>query len=135
MINNAGTQYSLWKLDAHMRPTTLAMSRDNALVAVGYGTVVHLYRYESNMQSWRADLFMDGFKSPEEVKSQIISFSNDSKFIIVANQRFDRARGRDDDGIHAHVWRCEENAGQGFKLDHCRLPTVSPSPQLLSMRT
>jgi hypothetical protein len=135
MINIEGTQYSLWKLDAHLRPTTLAMSRDNALVAVGYGPVVHLYRYESNMQSWRADLFMDEFKSPEEVKSQIVSFSNDSQFIIVANQRFDRARGRDDDGMHARVWRCEENVGQGFKLDHCRLPTVSLNPQPLSTCT
>jgi hypothetical protein len=101
------------------------MSRDNSLVAVGYGTVVHLYRFESNMQVWKADLMMREFKSPEEVKSQIISFSNDCQYIIVANQRFDRARGRDDDGMHARVWRCEQNVGEGFKLEQCQLPTVS----------
>lgn len=117
-----------------MRPITLAISRDNALVAVGYGNIVHLYHYESNMQSWRAELIMDGFKGPDEVKSQIISFSNDCQFITVANQRFDIARGKDDDGMHARVWRCEENVGESFKLDHCRLPTVSSGLQSLSMR-
>jgi hypothetical protein len=125
MINHTATQYSLWKLDAHMRPTTLAMSRDNNLVAVGYGTTVHLYRFEASLQSWKADLVMDGFKSQDEVKTQIISFSNNCRYITVANQRFDKARGRDDDGMHAHVWRCVQNVDEGFKLEHCRLPTVS----------
>lgn len=125
MINQTATQYTLWKLDAHLRPTTLAMSRDNTLVAVGYGTAVNVFHFEGNLQSWKTELKIDGFKGPDEIKHQIISFSNDCKYITVSCQRYDRARGRDDDGLHTRVWRCKENMGEGFKLEHCRLPTVS----------
>lgn len=124
MINQSATQYTLWKLDAHLRPTTLAMSRDNTLVAVGYGPTVNVFRFEGNLQSWKSKLTIEGFKTPDEVKHQVISFSNDCKYVTVSCQRYDRARGKDDDGLHTRVWRCKENMGEGFGLGHCRLPTV-----------
>ncbi|KAE9965493.1 hypothetical protein BLS_007615 [Venturia inaequalis] len=123
MINRSATQYTLWKLDAHLRPMTLAMSRDNKLIAVGYGPVVSVFRFDGNLQRWKAELRMEGFKTPDEVKHQVISFSTDCKYITVSCQRYDKARGRDDDGLHTRVWRCKENMGEGFELEHCRLPT------------
>jgi hypothetical protein len=124
----SGTQHALWPIIIPLRPMTLTMSRDNSFVAVGYGPVVHLYRFEENWQVWKAELQVDGFISQEQVKSQIINFSLDGQHIIVATQRYDKMRGWDDDGMHARVWMCEESPKPSILLEYCQLPTVSLLP-------
>lgn len=100
------------------------MSRDNAYVAVGYGSSIHLYQYQGSTMVWGASIQVAEFKTPQQVKHQILNFSPDNRYLILATQKYDQFRGRDDDTVWVRVWRCEQNAGEGTPMGECQMPTV-----------
>ena len=73
---------------------------------------------------WGASIQVAEFSTPQQVKHQILNFSPDNKYLIIATQKYDIFRGRDDDTVRLRVWRCEENAGEGTPIGDCQMPTV-----------
>lgn len=117
-------QPPLLPLPQDLRPLSLAISRDNAYVAVGFGSTIHLYHYQGSTMVWGSSIPVAEFRTPQQVKYQILNFSPDSRYLIIATQKYDKYRGRDDDTVWVRVWRCEENAGEGTSIGVCKMPTV-----------
>jgi hypothetical protein len=124
-MDKTGAEHSLIPMPPHIRPITLAMSRDNAYVAVGFGNIVHLFHYQDRTRLWATEITLSQFRSPEEVRFQSLSFSPDGKYLIVGTQKFDKRKGPQDNGVWMRVWRCEEYPGSGTAMGFCFMPTVS----------
>jgi hypothetical protein len=101
------------------------MSRDNSLVAVGYGSFVQLYCLRQTEQVWTAKLIIKEFHSAEDVRFQVASFSPDCKYITVATQKYDGLKGQEDGGVWTRVWAVKEVATEGTLYGFCFMPTVS----------
>lgn len=126
VLHSQGAQshYALYPLADGLRPTCLAMSRDDSYVAVGYGLKAYLYHYKDCWQTWQTALTVDGFTSTLDVKFQVVNFSADSQMLVVATQRFDVQRTKDDDFVYAHVWACSEAPPPPLKLPGSKMSTV-----------
>ena len=126
VMHASGSQVQLpnLSLPPHLRPLSLAMSRDNAYVAVGFGSYIHLYQYQESTMTWGASIQVAEFRNPQQVRHQILNFSPDNRYLVIATQKYDQFRGRDDDTVWVRVWRCEENAGEGTPMGVCQMPTV-----------
>lgn len=125
VLHSQGAQshYALYPLADGLRPTCLAMSRDDSYVAVGYGLKAYLYHYKDCWQTWQTALTVDGFTSTLDVKFQVVNFSADSQMLVVATQRFDVQRTKDDDFVYAHVWACSEAPPPPLKLPGSKMST------------
>src|ERR1700760_1165027 len=123
MTHSSGYTYSYQPLPPGLKPKSLAISRDNAYIAIGYGHTVHLFHYNENSRLWIAELPVPGFRLPEEVRFQVANFSPDGQYLIVGTQRYDSHRGNEDDGVFIRVWRCEERPGIGTSIGFCSMPT------------
>ncbi len=73
---------------------------------------------------WGVSIPVAEFRTSQQVKNQILNFSPDNRYLIIATQKYDKFRGRDDDTVWLRVWRCEENAGEGTAMGDCQMPTV-----------
>ena len=125
VVHASGSQPSILPLPPNLRPLSLVMSRDNTYVAVGYGSSIHLYQYQGSTKVWGVSIHITEFRTSQDVKYQILSFSPDSRYMVVATQKYDKFKGRDDDTVWVRVWRCEENPGEGTSMGVCQMPTVS----------
>ncbi|OCK74630.1 hypothetical protein K432DRAFT_409703 [Lepidopterella palustris CBS 459.81] len=99
------------------------MSRDDAYVAVGFGTNVHLCHYKDCWQIWHSYLTVGGFANAQEVKFQVVNFSSDSQSVVVATQRYDIMRTKEDDMVYTYVWECRQTPPKPLKLPGCKMPT------------
>jgi hypothetical protein len=99
------------------------MSRNNAFVAVGYGSLVQLYSFNGTTRNWAATIPIPKIDSPDNSRTQTISFSPDCRYLTVATQRFDKRRGADDNAVWTRVWRCAEYPGEGTLMGFCHMPT------------
>jgi len=134
LVTHASGSYSqprLLPLPSDLRPISLAMSRDNAYVAVGYGSSIQLYQYHGSTMVWGTSIQVAEFRTPQQVKQQILNFSPDNRYLIIATQKYDKFRGRDDDNVWVRVWRCEQNAGKGTPMGDCQMPTVYHSSKAM----
>lgn len=125
VLNSGGVQshYALYPLADGLRPTCLAMSRDDSYVTVGYGLKAYLYHYKDCWQVWQTSLTIDSFTSTQDVKFQVANFSSDSQMLVVATQRFDVQRTKDDDFVYVHVWACSEAPPPPLKLPGSKMST------------
>jgi hypothetical protein len=105
----------------------LQVSRDDAFIAIGYGSSVDLYRYSGHFKLWGVDIPILEFPLVSEVRFQKLSFSPDGRFLVVATQKYDQKRRSDDDAVLVRLWRCEERPGTGTLIGSTLMPTVSVS--------
>jgi hypothetical protein len=101
------------------------VSRDDAYIAIGYGSSVDLYRYSGHFKEWGVEIPVPEFQSPSQVKFQTLSFTPDGRFMVVATQKYDSERGPDDDAVWVYLWRCEKEPGAGTMIGSTFMPTVS----------
>jgi hypothetical protein len=107
----------------NLRPISIAMSRNNTFIAVGYGSLVQLYSFHGPTRNWAINIPIKKIETPENSRAQTISFSPDSRYVTVATQRYDKMRGRDDNAVWTRVWRCAEYPGEGTLMGFCHMPT------------
>ena len=113
--------------------TFITTSRDDKFVAVGLSNLVYLCEFNELGQIWNTILLIEGFQKPQEVRSQVGSFTTDCSQIVISTQRYDEMRSNDDDVVSTLVFPCSRNTTTPVKLASCRMPTVSSpdSQQLL----
>ncbi|KIW07125.1 uncharacterized protein PV09_01998 [Verruconis gallopava] len=99
------------------------MSRDNSFIAVGYGSFVQVFCFQRSEIAWTTELNIKEFRSAEEVRFQNISFSPDGKFLAVVTQKYDKLKGREDDGVWTRVWMVREVSTEGTLYGFCFMPT------------
>jgi hypothetical protein len=105
-------------------PFCLAMSADNAHIAICYGPKVVLRRFTGFNLQWSVTLDVPGFDSMASVSFQACSFSSDGTSLVVSTQRMDRSRSEDDDTVYTYVWRCEPQPGPPKRFWTCKMPTA-----------
>jgi hypothetical protein len=133
MLNSSGSQQTLKHLPQGARPITLAMSRNNSFVAVGYGSFVQVYYFHQMEQVWTVELHIKEFQFAEDVRFQIASFSPDCKYLNVATQKYDRQKGKEDDGVWTRVWTVKEVETEGTLYGFCFMPTVRSVPKSIQV--
>ncbi|KAI0434336.1 hypothetical protein F5Y09DRAFT_267763 [Xylaria sp. FL1042] len=114
---------SIYPLDDHTEPRCLAISSNNAFVAVGFGTKVLLFYYQGGEQQWLRVLRIPELTNPSMARFQVMSFSGDSSCLAVSTQKRDAMRSEDDDVVFTHVWRCEPGSNSPLTLWPCGMPT------------
>ncbi|TGJ88701.1 hypothetical protein E0Z10_g123 [Xylaria hypoxylon] len=114
---------SVYPLDDHTEPRCLAISLNNAFIAVGFGTKVLLLHYQGTEQQWLRVLHIPELTNPSAARFQVISFSGDSSCLAVSTQKRDAARSEDDDVVFTHVWRCDPGSNSPLTLWSCKMPT------------
>lgn len=105
-------------------PRCLAISPNNAYVAVGLGYTVLLLHYQGAVLQWSVPLRVPALLPSTNVRFQACSFSADSNNLVVATQRRDPLRGPDDDAVCTFVWDCELNPDPPVMMWDCKMPTV-----------
>ncbi|KAJ8106407.1 hypothetical protein ONZ43_g7074 [Nemania bipapillata] len=120
---------SLHPLDDHIEPRCLAISSNNAFVAVGFGTRVLLLHYAGAEQQWLRILHIPEITNPSTARFQVIQFSADGSCLAVSTQKRDAIRSEDDDVVFTHVWRCEPGSNSPMTLWPCKMPTVGISSE------
>ncbi len=119
-------QYSsLHQLDRQIEPLCLAISPDNAFVALGLGIRILMLHFDGFQVQWSSIFPVPEFNDPLGVRFQACSFSSDSSYLVVSTQRLDRQRSQSDDVVYTYVWRCQQEYGPPIRLWACRIPTVS----------
>ncbi|KAI1355231.1 hypothetical protein F5Y01DRAFT_311149 [Xylaria sp. FL0043] len=114
---------SVYPLDDHTEPRCLAISANNAFVAVGFGTKVLLLYYQGAEQQWLRVLRILELTNPSMARFQVMNISGDSSCLVVSTQKRDAMRSEDDDVVFTHVWRCEPGSNSPLTLWPCRMPT------------
>jgi WD40 repeat protein len=99
------------------------MSRNNSYIAIGYGSFIQIFCFVQNELVWTTELHIKEFQSAEDVRFQTISFSPDGKYLAVATQKYDRQKGKEDDGVWTRVWMVKEIATEGTLYGFCFMPT------------
>ncbi|KAI1271067.1 hypothetical protein F5Y07DRAFT_393048 [Xylaria sp. FL0933] len=115
---------SVYPLDDHTEPRCLAISANNAFVAVGFGTNVLLLYYQGAEQRWLRVLRIPELTNPSMARFQMMNFSGDSSCLVVSTQKRDAMRSEDDDVVFTHVWQCAPSSHSPLTLWPCRMPTV-----------
>jgi hypothetical protein len=126
-MHYSGNYHSILPLPAHKKPLVLQVSRDDAYIAIGYGSSVDLYRYSGHYKEWRVEIPVVEFQSPSHAKFQTLSFTPDGRFLVAATQKYDPERGPNDDAVWVRYWRCEQEPGMGTLIGQTFMPTVRPS--------
>ncbi|KAI1425702.1 hypothetical protein F5Y12DRAFT_784478 [Xylaria sp. FL1777] len=114
---------SVYPLDDHTEPRCLAISPNNAFVAVGFGTKVLLLYYQGAEQQWLRVLRIPELTNPSMARFQVMNFAGDSSCLAVSTQKRDVIRSEEDDVVFTHVWRCEPGSNYPLTLWPCRMPT------------
>ncbi|KAI0407616.1 hypothetical protein F4802DRAFT_620530 [Xylaria palmicola] len=114
---------SLYPLDDHTEPRCLAISPNNAFIAVGFGTKVLLLHYQGAEQQWMRILHIPDIARPATARFQAVGFSGDNSCLAVSTQKREAVRSDDDDVVFTHVWRCEPGSNSPLALWPCRMPT------------
>ncbi|KAI0413832.1 hypothetical protein F5X98DRAFT_390426 [Xylaria grammica] len=114
---------SAYPLDDHTEPRCLAISPNNAFIAVGLGTKVLLLHYQGAEQQWLRVLHIPELTTPSTARFQVTSFSADSSCVAVSTQKRDTVRSEDDDVVCTHVWRCDPGSNSPLTLWPCKMPT------------
>jgi hypothetical protein len=131
MLNSSGSLQTLKHLPPGARPITLAMSRNNSFVAVGYGSYIQVYCFHQGEEVWVVELHSKEFQFVGDARFQTANFSPDSKYLTVATQKYDKHKGKEDDGVWTRVWMVKDIATEGTLYGFCFMPTVS-SPKSVS---